>query len=65
MNYNFIKRLVICFAIGFFTVPAIFTTGCAPKRVKVVYEKDGNSEHVKKYPPGQMKKKNKKKNKWG
>jgi hypothetical protein len=45
MNYNFIKKMIICFSIGFFTVPAIFTTGCAPKRVKVVYEKDGNSGH--------------------
>ena len=60
MNYNFIKRLVICFAIGFFTVPAIFTTGCAPKKIKVVYEKDDNSgyseagykhKHKKKGPP--------------
>ena len=153
MNYNFIRKLFTGLAIGFFTVPIIFTAGCAPKRVQVVYEKDGNSEyseaghkhnykkkgppahapahgyrakhqyryypsrsvyydtgrrlyfyikgdnwevgaslpnhiriglgdsvsieldtdkpyihhaeHVKKYPPGQMKKKNKKKNKWG
>ena len=43
MNYISIKRLVICFAIGFFTVSAIFTAGCAPKRVVVAYEKDGNS----------------------
>ncbi len=45
MNYNFIKRSVICFAIGFFTVLTIFSAGCAPKRVKVVYKKDGNSEY--------------------
>jgi len=60
MNCNFIKRLAICFAIGFFTVPAIFTTGCAPKKIKVVYEKDDNSryseagykhKHKKKGPP--------------
>ena len=43
MNYNFIKRLVICLAIGFFTVSIIFTVGCSAKRVKVVYEKDSNS----------------------
>ena len=151
MNHTLAKRLFIGLAIGFFTVSAIFTVGCAAKRIKVVYEKDGNSgyseggykqkkggppphapahgyrakhkyryypscsvyydygrkiyfyikgdhwevgaslpsnlriglgdsvnieldtnkpyihhaEHVKKYPPGQMKKKNKKKNKWG
>jgi len=155
MNCNHIKRLAICFAIGFFTVSVLFAAGCAPKKVKVVY-KDGNqgdsevghkhayekkggppphapahgyrakhqyqyryypsrsvyydtgrglyfylkgnnwevgvslpnnlrvelgdsvsieldtdkpyiyhAEHVKKYPPGQMKKKHKKKNKWG
>ena len=42
MNYNFIKRLVICFAIGFFTVSTIFLAGCGPKRVAVAYEKDVN-----------------------
>ena len=60
MNYTFIKRLIICFAVGFFTVSTIFTIGCAPKRVKVVYEKDGNHgysevghkhKHKKKGPP--------------
>jgi len=60
MNYNFIKRLIIGFAICFFTVSVILTTGCAPKRIKVVYEKDGNSgysevghkhKHKKKGPP--------------
>jgi len=151
MNYTFAKRLFIGLAFGFFTVSALYTAGCTAKRVKVVYEEDGNSgysevdhkhkkkgppahapahgyrakhqyryypsrsvyydtdrglyfylkgdnwevgaslpnhlriglgdsvkidldtakpythhaEHVKKYPPGQMKKKNKKKNKWG
>ena len=45
MNYNFIKRLSIGLAIGFFTVSAIFTVGCASKKVKVVYEKDGNHEY--------------------
>ena len=43
MNYNFINRLVICFAIGIFTVSVIFVAGCAPKKVVVVYEKEGNS----------------------
>jgi hypothetical protein len=42
MNYNFIKRFVICFTIGFFTVSIIFTTGCAPKKVVVGYGNDGN-----------------------
>jgi len=42
MNYNFIKRMVICFVIGFFTVSTTFVAGCAPKRVVVAYEKDGN-----------------------
>jgi hypothetical protein len=35
MNYSFIKRLVIGFAIGFFIVSAIFVAGCAPKKVVV------------------------------
>ena len=48
MNYHFIKRLIICFAIGFFTVSSIYTIGCAPKRVKLVYEKDGNQGYSKK-----------------
>ena len=153
MNNNFAKTLLTGLVIVFFIVSTIFIVGCAPKKVKVVYEKDGNpeysevshkhkhkkkgppahapahgyrakhqyryypsrsvyydtdrrlyfyikgdnwevgaslpnririglgesvnieldtdrpyvyhSEHVKKYPPGQMKKKNKKKNKWG
>ena len=42
MNYNFIKRLVCCLAIGFFTVSVMFAVGCAPKRVVVGYESDGN-----------------------
>jgi hypothetical protein len=51
MNYNFIRRLIICFAIGFFSISIIFTIGCAPKRVKVVYEneKDGNQGYSKKH----------------
>jgi hypothetical protein len=60
MNYNFIKRLIICFAIGFFTVSIIFAIGCAPKRVVVGYEEGGNHgysedgqkhKHKKKGPP--------------
>ena len=60
MNYNFINKLVICFAISFLTVSIIFIVGCAPKRVKVVYEKNDNSgysevghkhKHKKKGPP--------------
>ena len=153
MNNNFAKTLFTGLVIAFFIVSTIFIVGCAPKKIKVVYEKDANSEysevghkqkykkkgppahapahgyrakhqyryypsrsvyydtgrrlyfyikgenwevgaslpnqiriglgdsvnieldtdipyihhseHVKKYPPGQMKKKNKKKNKWG
>ena len=45
MNYNLIKRLVICLAIGLFTVTIILTIGCAPKRVKVAYKEDGNHRH--------------------
>jgi hypothetical protein len=60
MDRNFIKRLASCFGIAFFAASTIFTIGCAPKMVKVVYEKDGNSEysevghkhkHKKKGPP--------------
>ena len=47
MNYIFIKRLIINFTIGFFTLSTIFTIGCAPKRVKVVYEKDGKHGYSK------------------
>ncbi len=38
MNYNFIKRLVICSAIGIFTI----TVGCAGDRIKIGYEKNDN-----------------------
>jgi hypothetical protein len=49
MNYIFIKRLVVCLGIGFFTISTLFAIGCAPKRVKVVYkdkddDKQGYSE---------------------
>jgi hypothetical protein len=43
MNCEFIKKLAICFAIGFFTVSVFFAAGCAPKKVRVVYGKDRNS----------------------
>src|SRR5210317_1597878 len=45
MNYNFINKLDICFAISFLTVSIIFIVGCAPKKVKVVYEKNNNSRY--------------------
>jgi hypothetical protein len=61
MNYNLIKMLSICFAIGVFTVSILFVVGCAPKKVVVVYEKDDNQgysevghhkhKHKKKGPP--------------
>jgi hypothetical protein len=151
MKQQCLKIFFTSLAIGLFSVLIIFPVSCAPKRVQVVYEKEGNSkyseiehkhekkgppahapahgyrakhqyryypsrsvyydtgrklyfylkgnkwevgaslpghiriglgesvrieldtdkpyiyhaEHVKKYPPGQMKQKNKKKNKWG
>jgi hypothetical protein len=37
------KRLFMGLAICFFIVSSIFTVGCTAKRIKVVYEKDGNS----------------------
>ena len=43
MNCTLAKRLFIVLAIGFFTVSAFLTVGCAPKRVKVVHKKDSNS----------------------
>ena len=57
MNYNLFKRMAICFGIGFFTVFTIFTIGCAPKRVEVVYEKDSNHEHSEVYYKHKHKKK--------
>ena len=52
------KRLFIGLAIGFFIVSAIFTVGCTARKIKVVYEKDGNSgysevgyKHKKEGPP--------------
>jgi hypothetical protein len=60
MNDNFAKRFFTGSAVVFFAVSTIFLASCAPKRVKVVYEKNGNSEysevghkhkHKKKGPP--------------
>ena len=45
MNCNLTRRFFTGLAIGFFTVAVIFTTGCAPKRVKVVYKEDGGSAY--------------------
>jgi hypothetical protein len=42
MNHSLFKKLIICCAIGFFTVSTLFAIGCAPKRVKVVYKDDGD-----------------------
>ena len=43
MNCTLAKRSFIGLAIGFFTVSAFLTAGCAPKRVIVVYGNDSNS----------------------
>ena len=60
MKNNYAKRLFIVLAVGFFLGSTIIFVGCAPKRVKVVYENDSNSEysaaghkhkHKKKGPP--------------
>lgn len=45
MNNNFAKTLFTGLVIAFFIVSTIFIVGCAPKKVKVVYEKDDNSEY--------------------
>jgi hypothetical protein len=42
MNYDLIKKLSIYLAIGVLTVSTIFVAGCAPKKVVVVYEEEGN-----------------------
>ena len=60
MNDNEAKRLFAGLGVVFFIVATIFLGGCAPKRVKVVYEKDGDykysetghkHKHKKKGPP--------------
>ena len=45
MNCNLIKRLALCFAVGCFTLSTIYVAGCAPKKVIVVHEEDGNQGH--------------------
>ena len=60
MNGNLAKRFFTGLAVGFFIVSTIFLDSCAPKKIKVIYEKDGDSEysevkhkhkHKKKGPP--------------
>jgi len=43
MSCNLTKRFLVRLAIGFFAVSVIFMVGCTPKKVLVVYDKDGNS----------------------
>ncbi|MGD9174851.1 MAG: hypothetical protein PVF29_11850 [Desulfobacterales bacterium] len=43
MNQNFMKKLFFGLTIGFFSASVIFAVGCAPKKIKVVYENEGNS----------------------
>jgi hypothetical protein len=45
MNDNDAKRLLAGLAVVFFIAAMVFFAGCAPKRIKVVYEKEGNSEY--------------------
>ena len=45
MKNNYAKRLFIGLVVGFFLGSTIIFIGCAPKKVKVVYENDGNFEH--------------------
>jgi len=45
MNWTLARRFFTDLAIGFFTVSVIFTIGCTPKRIKVVYEEDGGSAY--------------------
>ena len=60
MTDNFTKRLFAGLVIGFFIASTILIVGCAPKKIKVVYEKGDNSgyseagyknKHKKKGPP--------------
>ena len=60
MKNNFANRFFAGLAIGSFIVSVYFPGGCAPKRVQVVYDKDGQSgyseighkhKHKKKGPP--------------
>jgi hypothetical protein len=45
MNYYLAKSSFVGLAVGFFIVSTMLLVSCAPKRVKVVYEKDKNSEY--------------------
>ena len=45
MNYNLAKRSFVGLAVGFFIASTMLLVSCAPKRVKIVYENDNNSEY--------------------
>jgi hypothetical protein len=45
MSCIWAKKILIGLTIGFFSLSVIFTVGCAPKKVVVVYDKDGHSRH--------------------
>ena len=47
MNGSYSKKLLAGLAGCCFIASTVFFVGCAPKKVKVVYEKDGNSEYSK------------------
>ena len=60
MDDHFTNRFLTGLTVGFLIFSIMFLVSCAPKKVKVVYEKDGNSEysevnhkhkHKKKEPP--------------
>lgn len=43
MNNKLTNKLLLGLAIGFFSASVIFTFGCTAKKIKVVYEQEGNS----------------------
>ena len=45
MKYKSLKRFITSLAIGLLSVLILFPYSCAPKRVQIVYEKKGNSQH--------------------
>ena len=45
MKNNYAKRLFAGMAVGFFIAATVFFSGCAPKKVRVVYEKDGDAKY--------------------
>jgi len=58
VNSTLSKKLFVGLATGLFIVSAIFTAGCSAKKIKLVYEKNGNfgysetgPKHKKKGPP--------------